>query len=201
MLVGLTGCSGSGASTVAGIWKSLGAEVCSLDAAGHRFLDKRGCAVELQEGLGIPGLGSMGSSDIRKTLRERAFADPDLLKGINAVLHPRLRRWAGLAAATLKGGRGIFVLDAALLFELGIDTLADFTVTVRDTMERSAARIAERDGLTEGTALGRWRSQMDIHEKCARSHFVIENRGTITELHNIASDIFINVLTTMNTEE
>ncbi len=201
MLVGLTGCSGSGASTVAGVWRSLGAEVCSLDEAGHRFLDRRGCAVELEEKLGIPGLGAMGSSDIRKTLRERAFADPDLLKGINGVLHPRLRRWAGLAAATLSGGRGIFVLDAALLFELGMDTLADFTVTVRDTMERSVARIVERDGLTQETALGRWRSQMDIQEKCARSHFVIENRGTATELHNIATDILLNVLTIMNTEE
>ncbi|HPF33077.1 MAG TPA: dephospho-CoA kinase, partial [Candidatus Sabulitectum sp.] len=99
------------------------------------------------------------------------------------------------------GVRGIFVLDAALLFELGMDTLADFTVTVRDTMERSVARIVERDGLTEGTALGRWRSQMDIHEKCARSHFVIDNRKTTTVLHNIATDIFLNVLTIMNTEE
>lgn len=197
MLWGLTGCSGSGATTVAEVWKGLGASVCFLDSVGHGFLQKRTVKAELEKKLGILGLSSMTGTEIRKELRERAFTDPNVLSEINRVVHPRLRSWTAMSSGILRNEKGIFVLDAALIFELGIEEHLDFTVTVSDSRERSLERLQKRDGLSGEAAYGRWNSQIDIQEKCQRSSFVIENSGSLSDLKDNAEYFYINVINKM----
>ncbi len=197
MILGLTGCSGSGSTTVAGVWREMGASVCSLDRVGHGFLGKGSVKKELEEVLSIPGLSSMTVNAIRSQLRNRAFTEPRLLQLINGVLHKRLQRWTAASAELLRGKRGIFVLDAALIFELELDAKMDFTVTVKDRRNRCVERLAERDGLSTETASGRWDSQIDMNVKCLRSNFVIDNSGSLLQLKNNAKNFYINVIQQM----
>ena len=197
MIWGLTGCSGSGASTVAGVWSKLGANVCSLDAVGHRFLGKRSVKNELERVLSIPGMSSMSVEGIRDELRHRVFTEPEALASVNGVLHRRLKRWTAQKAHCLRGKQGIFVLDAALIFELELWTLMDFTVTVKDCRSRCVERLVQRDGLSAETAMGRLDSQIDIGEKCLRSNFVIDNSSSLHELVKNANNFYKYVIKRM----
>ncbi len=197
MLLALTGCSGTGASTVAGVWEGMGASVCSLDGTGHQFLDRKPVKQRLESELGIPGLSMATGGEIRGILREKVFTDPGTLKVVNSVLHPRLVRWTALSAGKLRNLPGVFVLDAALVFELGLEREADLTVTVRDTSARSRERLVKRDEISPETAEGRWRGQLDIMEKCRRSNFVLDNSGSLEDLYGIAAQFFTGVIKKM----
>jgi dephospho-CoA kinase len=102
-----------------------------------------------------------------------------------------------MSSGILRNEKGIFVLDAALIFELGIEEHLDFTVTVSDSRERSLERLQKRDGLSGEAAYGRWNSQIDIQEKCQRSSFVIENSGSLSDLKDNAEYFYINVINKM----
>jgi len=197
MLLGLTGCSGTGTTTVAGVWQEQGASICSLDLVGHRFLSKRGIRSELEGRLGMKGLSGMDSESVRKELRHHAFSDPGVLGAVNDTLHPRLRKWVAYSAGIIGREKGVFVLDAALVFELELENILDLTITVKDTMQRATERLQKRDSINMDTAAGRWQNQMDIREKCRKSHFVIDNCGTISDLRNKAIEFYRDVIKKM----
>ncbi len=197
MLWGITGCSGTGASTVAEVWKRMGASVCSLDSVGHGFLEKTAVKEALEKKLLIDGMAAMSADTVRRELRERAFSVPEVLQGINSVLHPRLVRWVTGTASVLKENRGIFVLDAALIFELGLEKYLNFVVTVTDRLERVASRLVRRDGVSLETVSGRWKNQLDLEEKAARSHFVIRNSDTEVILKKNAEQFYTRVIQRM----
>ncbi|MCD4706834.1 MAG: dephospho-CoA kinase [Candidatus Sabulitectum sp.] len=197
MFWGLTGCSGTGVSTVAAVWNRLGAHVCSLDAVGHGFLNKPAVKKALESELGIQGLSSMSGEQIREQLRERAFAFPEILGGINRVLHPRLKRWVANSVEELRDENGVFVLDAALIFELGLDNYLSRTVTVTDRLERVMKRLTARDGISKDTVTGRWQNQISLREKSMRSHFVIRNASTEEMLKKNAENFYKEVIQRM----
>ncbi len=197
MLWGLTGCSGTGSSTVAAVWQDLGAEVCSLDRKGHNYLGKLPVKMALESELGIPGLSCMPSDKIRYVLRDVAFASPAILAGINSVLHPRLSRWVAFSTEKLKNKEGIFVLDGALIFELGLEKCFDYLVTVTDELDRVTNRLVTRDGISIDTVAGRWESQISLKGKKFRSHFEIHNSGTELELKKKAELFYKDVIQRM----
>jgi dephospho-CoA kinase len=197
MILAVTGCSGTGASTVAAVWGNLGASVCSLDKVGHGFLGKPAVKQALQQRLGIKGLAEMSTEAIRNRLRESAFNDPSILSGINEVIHCRLKLWVAYSAIRLREYKGVFVLDAALIFELGLEHIPDYVITVTDHLDRAVERLVKRDRITRETAIGRWKSQIGLKEKSYRSHFVIENRDTEELLIKRAADFYNGVIKRM----
>lgn len=198
MLWAVTGCSGTGASTVASVWKNAGADVCSLDRVGHRFLERKSVKLLLQKELHLTDIQSLSSKEIRATLRETVFTNPEMLGKVNGILHPRLKKWCCVSASMVDNGKPqVSVLDAALVFELELENIPDFTVTVSDSLDRTVERLQKRDGISLQTALGRWRNQMDIKEKSFRSHFVIRNEAGLQELKDKAIYFYNNVIEKM----
>ncbi len=197
MIWGLTGCSGTGVSTVAAVWNEMGANVCSLDKVGHRFLKKYSVKQALENELGIEGLSEMSQEAIRQLLREEAFASGEVLTGINRVLHPRLSKWVANAAVKFRNSSGVFVLDAALIFELGLNGCMSYMITVTDQLDRVTGRLVERDGISADTVIGRWNSQLDLNEKTRKSHFVISNSGTEDMLKMKAENFYKDVIQRM----
>jgi dephospho-CoA kinase len=184
MLVGLTGNSGTGASTVAGFWREAGATVCSLDHTGHRLMEK----TRTKKALGIdPNLTGL---EARALLREKAFTDPTLLARINRTMHPVMTRWAHHCATILRDRPGILVLEGALVFELGLATVFDTTVAVVDTPERAFLRIFARDGVTRAAMQGRWQNQLPPAEKQKRADLVIHNSGSIEDLKEVSISVY-----------
>ncbi len=167
--IGLTGGIGSGKSTVARVFEALGAKVYRADARAKELMVSDPQIVEALTSLLGPRAYRDGQPD-RAWIASRVFADKDLLAKMNGIIHPRVaedfERWAA---------DGIVVLEAAILFESGLDRLVDCVVSVDAPEEQRVARAAARDGVTPGSVRMRVASQMPDSERAARADFVIDN--------------------------
>ena len=177
MLLGVTGNSGCGQTTFAFELARCGAEVCSLDRVGHRLLARPSVARCLEEALDLPGLSGEGLNRVRSRVGEAVFESPHRLETLNSIVHPMMRRWAGVAAGRLRGRQGMYVLEGALILELGLASLLDRLVVIEDTMQRCMRRAAARDGTSPDTVRARWRAQWSMDRKSAAADFVVRNSG------------------------
>jgi dephospho-CoA kinase len=190
MLLAVTGNSGCGQTTFAGELDRLGAGVCSLDRVGHRLLQRPAVASEVAGQLGIPRGESLSPAELRREVGRRVFADADLLARLNAVIHPMMRRWAHISARRLRGRGGIWVLEGALVLELGLGGLADMVVVVSDTLERCRCRAAARDGVDPASVEARWAAQWSMARKESAADAVVRNRGGREELTGAARALY-----------
>ena len=190
MLVGITGNSGCGQSTAASFAADFASGVCSLDGIGHRLLRKPYVLAELERKLGIPDAADMGHDELRRLLSGMVFGDPSRMALLNGILHPRMVRWVRMVACDLSALEGIWILEGALIFELGLAELLDRTITVADTLERCAGRLALRDGIAPDAAAERWNNQLPVSEKASMSDHVVENSGDLDYLKSQIVSIF-----------
>jgi dephospho-CoA kinase len=144
--------------------------------------------------LGIPGLERLTGPETRTLLREKAFTEPGLLDRINRAMHPVMARWVGFLAAGCRGVPGVWVLEGALILEMGLERHFDRVVAVVDTPERAVFRILHRDGISRLAAEARWHSQLSPEARAERADLVIYNKGTLEELRK-SSDSILEELT------
>lgn len=144
-VIGLTGGIGSGKTTVAGRFASLGASVVDTDEISRALTAAGGAAVgALRREFGEAYFRPDGALD-RDAMRTLAFEDPNARARLEAVLHPAIRAAADSALAAARGPYAIIVVP--LLFEtrgyldrvarvLAVDCPEE--VQLARTMERSA---------------------------------------------------------------
>jgi dephospho-CoA kinase len=96
----------------------------------------------------------------RKALANVIFKDESARERLNALLHPLITdRVRAKLDAFRAQGRAAALLDVPLLFETGMDRLADAVVCVTAPEETRVRRVCRRDRLTREEALRRIRSQ------------------------------------------
>ena len=174
-VIGLTGGIGSGKSTVAQMLQQQGAKLLSADAVGHEVYEPgRPAWQEIVDAFGREVVGSDGKID-RKKLGPIVFSDPEQLRRLNAITHPRMKElMREKLEAERGGGARIAVLEAALLFDAGWDDLTDEVWVTVAPPEVAAKRTAERSGISVEEALSRIGAQMSNEERIARSQVVID---------------------------
>jgi dephospho-CoA kinase len=146
---------------VAAILAERGFLVIDVDAVGHRVL-REPQARELVAARFGPGvLASDGEVD-RRALGRRVFRHRRELPALEAIVHPRMveRVREELALAT-----GPVVLNAAVLFRMGLDRLCGAVLCVRAPWWLRLARARRRDGLGLLQGLRRIASQRGICPK------------------------------------
>ena len=188
-VVGLSGGIASGKSTVAEVFRELGAVVIDADAI-VRELQAPGSPVlgELARAFGAGILDAAGALD-RKALGDIAFRDAAARARLGAILHPRVgAEMARRLAAAREAGAELVVLDIPLLFEgraagKGGAASLDFDATVLVYVPEALQieRLMERDDCDRDEALRRIRAQLPIDEKRALADHVIDNSGTREE--------------------
>src|SRR3990170_4744961 len=173
-VIGLTGGIGSGKSTVAQMLERRGAKLLSADAVGHEVYELgRPAWQEIVDAFGREVVGAEGKID-RKKLGPIVFSDPEQLRRLNAITHPRMKELMRekLDAERVSGARSA-VLEAALLFDAGWDDLTDEVWVTVAPPEVAAERTAERSGLSREEALSRIKAQMSNEERIRRSDVII----------------------------
>ena len=172
LVLGLTGSIGMGKTTAAGMLRRLGLPLHDADAAVHRLLGPGGAAVA-EIAAAFPGVERDGAID-RKALGDRVFGDPAALAGLEAILHPRVRR-AARAFLRRQARRGVplAVLDIPLLFETGGEALCDAVVLDSEPARVQAARVLSRPGMTAEKFAAVKAQQMPDAEKRRRADFVV----------------------------
>lgn len=175
--VGLTGGIGSGKTTVARIFQSLGIPIYFADDRGKYLLDHD---IELMVAV-TAAFGSAiypdGKLD-RKALGAIVFQDPARLKELNALVHPAVRRdYRAWCEATATEDIPFTIKEAAILFETGGYKEMDVTIVVSAPEELRIARVMDRDGVEEREVRARMDQQWPEGDKVLLADYVIVNDG------------------------
>jgi len=179
LLVGLTGGIATGKSTVATMFRGLGAVIIDADVLAREVVEPGQPALaEIVEEFGPAMLQADGRLD-RKALGAIVFASADRRRRLEALTHPRIRqRFDGtLVDLTRAGFRGVVMFDAAVMIESGNYKNMDRLVVVVTDETTQIGRLFGRDGCTREEALARIRSQMPLAEKARLADHVIDNSG------------------------
>ena len=190
-VIGLTGSIGTGKSEAARQLEALGASIISADEVGHdAYTPNTEAWEQVIAAFGDDILQDDGDIDRRK-LGAIVFSDPSQLEKLNQIMHPRMARMVADKIEVLPDqGVNVVVVEAALLFEAGWDTLVE-EVWVTDSPEHIViGRLKERNGLSEEEAKKRINSQMGRAERIERSDFVINNSGDMADLGNAIKELW-----------
>jgi dephospho-CoA kinase len=177
-LVGVTGGIGSGKSAVCRAFAALGRTVLSADEIARDLTENDpGVRREIQKTFGAGIYDGLGLR--RKELAAVVFAKPALRKTLDRIVHPRV---FGLlkdrAVALPPDNRHPYVLvEAALVFESGMDAMLDATLLVRASEENRLSRVVARDGLTPDQVRLRFDAQAPPHRSAEKADYIIENDG------------------------
>ena len=182
-LVGLTGGIASGKSTVAGILRRLGAAVIDADQLAREVVMPGEPAwKEIVGQFGADVLQDDRSLD-RKKLRALIFANRDLRKILEAIIHPRVRALAEARIQELgAAGYPVVVYEVPLLFEGNLQEWLRPVILVASDVDVQKKRMQQRDRLTAEDAQRHIDAQMSLDEKRKLADYVIENNGSLEEL-------------------
>jgi len=191
MVIGLTGSIGTGKSEAARRLEVLGASIISADQVGHEAYTPNTEAWEqVVAAFGDGILQDDGEIDRRK-LGAVVFSDPGQLEKLNQIMHPRMARMVADKIEELRGqGVEVVVVEAALLFEAGWDSLVEEVWVTDSTEQVVIERLKQRNGMSEEEARKRISSQMGRTERLERSDYVIENSGDMATLGNTIKELW-----------
>ena len=191
MVIGLTGGIGTGKSEAARQLEELGALIISADQVGHEAYTVNTEAWEQVVATFGNGILQDDKEIDRRKLGGIVFSDPSQLKKLNQIMHPRMARIVSDKIEAFRGqGVDTVVVEAALLFEAGWDSLVEEVWVTDASEEIIIGRLRERNGLSEEEAKKRINSQMDRMERIGRSDFVIDNSGDMAELGTTIKELW-----------
>jgi dephospho-CoA kinase len=191
IVIGLTGGIGTGKSEVARIFQELGAVLINADQIGHQaYTPHSEIWQEVVKAFGEEILQPSGEID-RKKLGSIVFADPDQLTRLNQIMHPRMARMVARQVQELgEQGADVVVVEAALLFEAGWDSLVGEVWSTESPEDLVIKRLQSRSGLSQEEAKKRIDSQMSAEERKSRSQVVVDNSGDLVDLERVVRSIW-----------
>jgi dephospho-CoA kinase len=182
-IIGLTGGIATGKSTVVEMLRCKGALIIDADQLAREVVEPNQTAWrEIVNWLGDLVLLPDQNLD-RAKIAELVFGDPEKLKILNAIIHPRVgTRILELTREIEKANpNAVIVYDIPLLIEAGMQEMVDLILLVYAPRELQLKRLIERDNLTPVEAELRLVAQLPIDEKKRFAHRIIDNSGSLAE--------------------
>jgi dephospho-CoA kinase len=176
IVIGILGGIGSGKSTVARYFKSLGAKVIDADDIAHRLLLRREIKRNLERSFGERIL-SGGKVD-RKALAELCFSDGRQRKRLENILHPLIKEKISKEVKRLKNG--LIIIDAPLLVEKGSADLCQKFIFVEVSKKLRRKRLTNVRGWNLGELQRREAHQLSLAKKKKLADYIIDNRGSLS---------------------
>lgn len=170
--IAVCGGIGSGKSTVCGMFAERGIAIYDSDSRAKALMSD---STELRNAL-IAEFGEAcydGGELNRPYLAQVVFGSEEKLSRLNAIVHPAVKadflQWA-------EGQEGAYcILESAILFESGFDSVVDFSVAVLAPLPLRVERAMQRDGATREQVEARIKAQMSDDELVRRVNFAIVN--------------------------
>ena len=119
----------------------------------------------------------------REYVSSKVFSQKRLQQKLNAIVHPKVekeldRRVAGLEEI----GKKIVIVEAALIYEAGLDKKLDVVVVVDADENLRVERLLSRDGAKETDIRNRMKAQWNPDVKLKKADYVIHNNVSIQDL-------------------
>ena len=173
LVIGITGGTGCGKTTLLEAIESCGGLVLDCDAIYHELLQTDKEMLSAIENR-FPGTVEDGQLQ-RKKLGAIVFGDENALLDLNKITHSAVKREV---LRRLEEKPKLAAIDAIGLFEGGLAELCDVTVVVCAPVEDRVRRIMLRDGISEDYARARIAAQKPDSWFRERCDYVLENTGT-----------------------
>jgi dephospho-CoA kinase len=186
-IIGLIGGVGSGKSTVAEIFRGLGAGVLDADRVGHEVLRLPAVRAAVGGRWGNEVIGPDGEID-RKALAQIVFspgpAGTRELAELERITHPEIRSRLKIDAEEI-GRRGVpvVILDAPVMLKAGWDAISDAIVFIDAPTDARQKRVAGRNWSPDELAR-REAAQESIEAKRRIADFVLDNSGDISYIQS-----------------
>jgi dephospho-CoA kinase len=183
--IGVTGGIGSGKTSVCRIFESLGIPVLYADDIAKKISNyDPNVRRRITRLLGPAAYGPEGLYN-REFVASKIFSDKKLQQRLNAIIHPEVekelqRRFQDAEQKNAK----MVVVEAALIYEAGLDKQLDAVIVVDAGEGERIRRIVERDGATEKDIRKRMSAQWAVSKKIAKAEYVIHNNGTHQDLEH-----------------
>ena len=189
-VVGLTGQTGAGKSTVSKVFADNGFAIIDADKVARTVVEKGSpCLAEISDFFGEGILRADATLD-RRALAAIVFSDKTKLDSLNTIIYPYI---TGEILRQIRehssNGEKLILLDAPTLFESRADDFCEIIISVLADPELRENRITVRDGLTSDEARKRMNSQLD--EEFFRSHsdYIISNNGSLETVTGISKEV------------
>ena len=173
MIIGITGGTGCGKTTLLKVIAEKGGLILDCDAIYHRLL---ATDTELLNAIEARFPGTVEGGQLqRKKLGTIVFSDEKALLDLNRITHSAIKTEV---LRQLTPAPKLAAIDAIALFEGGLAELCDMTVAVTAPVETRVQRLVMRDGIPEDYARSRIAAQHDESWFRERCDWILENSGT-----------------------
>uniref|UniRef100_UPI00358F2061 bifunctional coenzyme A synthase isoform X2 n=1 Tax=Myxine glutinosa TaxID=7769 RepID=UPI00358F2061 len=171
-IIGMTGGSASGKSSIAKRLELLGATHINCDRLGH-LAYRPGTRANAQIVQTFDVLNEDGSID-RKCLAEKVFANKEEMQRLTDIVWPVIREMTKHEISEhAKKGQDVCILDAAVLLEAGWSDMAHEVWVSIITEHEALRRIQNRDGLSQEKARNRLASQWTNSQRVQQANVVL----------------------------
>ena len=186
-VIGLTGQTGAGKTTVADILRENGYYIVDTDILARKAVENPEVISLLCENFGddIVENGTLN----RRELARRAFATQEGTTALSAITHPEITRLSVIEIHKAQEiGAKAAVIDAALLFDSCLSSLCEKTISVIADEKIRLERIMKRDSISESDAKLRIGAQPPAEYYIEKADIIIDNNGDdlekqLTELY------------------
>jgi dephospho-CoA kinase len=188
-VVGLTGGIGSGKSTIAKVFETLGIPCYNSDTRAKLLYDMAAIKKQVVEVFGEE-VYKNNQLD-RAYLASQVFTDREKLNALNEIIHPAVQEdfeaWKSQQSAPY------ILKEAAILFESGSYKNCDRVILVTAPIETRIERVIARDNSSREEILARIEKQWSDEQKIPLADFIIRNDGSepiteqVIELHQALS--------------
>ena len=174
MIIGITGGTGCGKTTLLNLIRQQGGLVLDCDAIYHELL-KNDQSLLAAIDARFPGVVEDGILQ-RKKLGAIVFSDPAALQDLNRITHGAVKE---AVVKALSVQPKLAAIDAIALLESGLDRLCDVTVAVCAPEKDRIRRLMQRDGITREYAQSRIAAQHSNDYFRANCQYTLENDANL----------------------
>lgn len=190
MVIGLTGQTGAGKSTVSRVFAENGYAIINADHISRKVVEKGSeCLKEITEMFGLNILNPDETLN-RKELAKIVFVDKTKLEMLNSIIYPYITtEIISQIKHFSENGKKLILLDAPTLFESHSDDFCEIIISVVAEPETRKKRIIQRDNITVEQAQNRMDSQLSTEFFIEHSDFIIENNDSVDVLNGISKEV------------